>query len=60
MNAVREQEAKDSTNTCCRVRTLTGKEIELDIENDYKVLFCPIPLPYRHNGGSCAVIWTPT
>ena len=25
--------------TCCRVRTLTGKEIELDIEPDYKV--CP-------------------
>jgi hypothetical protein len=23
-----------------RVRTLTGKEIELDIESDYKVRFC--------------------
>lgn len=25
---------------CGRVRTLTGKEIELDIEPDYKVRFC--------------------
>jgi hypothetical protein len=35
---------KGTTNTSCRVRTLTGKEIELDIENDYKVLLRPMPL----------------
>lgn len=29
------------TNTPCRVRTLTGKEIELDIEADYKVRLRP-------------------
>jgi hypothetical protein len=27
------------------VRTLTGKEIELDIEADYKVFTFPIPTP---------------
>jgi hypothetical protein len=48
MDARREQEAKNSTDTSCRVRTLTGKEIELDIENDYKVLFRPMPFFYRH------------
>lgn len=34
-----EQEVKESTNLRSRVRTLTGKEIELDIENDYKVMY---------------------
>ncbi|GAO16123.1 hypothetical protein UVI_02040180 [Ustilaginoidea virens] len=27
----------DNLLSCKRVRTLTGKEIELDIENEYKV-----------------------
>lgn len=29
----------------CRVRTLTGKEIELDIEPDYKVSLARLSLP---------------
>ena len=29
-----------SNHGLCRVRTLTGKEIELDIEPDYKVCAC--------------------
>lgn len=29
--------SQSSSNECNRVRTLTGKEIELDVESDYKV-----------------------
>ncbi|KAJ5542960.1 ubiquitin-domain-containing protein [Penicillium sp. DV-2018c] len=35
-----------------KVRTLTGKEIELDIEPDYKVSYPPTPMPshsFAHN-----------
>lgn len=52
---------------CTRVRTLTGKEIELDIEPDYKVLstvpasptttgarILPEELPLRRKTTSCA------
>jgi hypothetical protein len=37
------KEREGSRLTRNRVRTLTGKEIELDIEPDYRVCFLTIP-----------------
>lgn len=34
------RDVQGEADGCDRVRTLTGKEIELDIEADYKVLIC--------------------
>lgn len=40
-------------NKTDRVRTLTGKEIELDIEADYKVYIYPLMLHILHRDDNC-------